>query len=367
MNSPCKPPLLKWPRMSADTSAVRAEEQLDLDALSSYLDRRGFSRGRKISVEQFPGGHSNLTYLLKLEDGCEYVLRRPPLGPVAPKAHDMAREHRILSAVHPVFPPAPAPALCCEDISILGAPFYLMERRRGMVVRRENPPEIGEDLGLRRRVGEALLDTLVQLHSIDVTRPPIAAIGKPAGFLERQLTGWSERWRRARTGDLPAMDRVMAWLSARLPTPPGAALLHNDYKLDNVMLDRGDPTRIVAVLDWEMSALGDPLIDLGILLCYWPQAGDPPERLESISPVTAMPGWPTRAELVDRYAAKTGRDVSRIVYYEIFALFKVAVVLQQIYHRYWLGQTTDERFAAMEQRVIGLIRMASDLAGEARF
>src|SRR6476660_2762147 len=173
--------LLEWPRMSADTTAVRVEAQFDIEALSSYLEREGFSHGRRISVEQFPGGHSNLTYLLQLDGGGEYVLRRPPLGPVAPKAHDMVREFHLLRAVHPVFPPAPEPALLCEDLSILGAPFYLMERRRGLVVRRENPPEIGDDIRLRRRVGEALLDTLVQLHAIDVTQPPVSSIGKPAG------------------------------------------------------------------------------------------------------------------------------------------------------------------------------------------
>ncbi len=236
------------------------------------------------------------------------------------------------------------------------------------MVRRENPPQIGADEGLRRRVGEALLDTLVGLHAVDVTRPEIAALGKPAGFLERQLKGWSERWIRSRTRDLPAMDGLIAWLGAHLPVSQSPALLHNDYKLDNAMLDaRPDPTRVVAVLDWEMAALGDPLIDLGILLCYWPQAGDPPERIEPISPVTAAPGWPARAALVERYAAKTGRDVSRIAYYEIFALFKVAVVLQQIYHRYHLGQTTDARFASMEDRVLGLIKIAEELIEKARF
>jgi aminoglycoside phosphotransferase (APT) family kinase protein len=353
--------------MPADTSAVRAEEQLDVEALSSYLDGRGFSRGRSISIEQFPGGHSNLTYLLKLEGGDECVLRRPPLGPVAPKAHDMVREYRILYAVHPVFPPAPEPALLCEDLSVLGAPFYIMERRRGLVVRRENPPEIGDDVGLRRRVGEALVDTLVQLHAVDVNQAPVAAIGKPAGFLERQLAGWFGRWQRSRTRELVEMDRLMEWLSARLPASSDAALLHNDYKLDNVMLDPADPARVVAVLDWEMSALGDPLVDLGILLCYWPQAGDPPQRVESISPVTAMPGWLTRAELVERYAAQTGRDVSRITYYEIFAIFKVAVVLQQIYYRYYLGQTSDARFAAMEGRVLGLVEVATEMMQKADF
>ena len=345
-----------------DTRPVRPEESLDQKALSAFLDREGVLRQRPLSVEQFPGGHSNLTYLVRLGEE-EFVLRRPPLGPVAPKAHDMIREARILGAVHPVFPLAPKPLAVCADAAVIGAPFYLMERRRGLIVRRENLAQIGEDAGLRRRIGDALLDTLAALHAVDVSQSPVSGIGRPAGFLDRQLTGWFGRWQRAQTRDLPAMDRLIAWLSARKPETEGAALLHNDYKLDNVMLDEADPSRLVAVLDWEMSALGDPLIDLGLLLCYWPEAQDPPARRDSISPVTTMPGWPSRAELVSRYAEKTHRDVSGIAYYEIFALFKVAVVLQQIYHRYHLGQTTDERFAAMEGRVLGLIDVAAEMAG----
>jgi aminoglycoside phosphotransferase (APT) family kinase protein len=345
-----------------DTRPVRPEESIDHAALAEFLDRQGILCERPLSVEQFPGGHSNLTYLVRLGEE-EFVLRRPPLGPVAPKAHDMIREARVLRAVHPVFPLAPKPVAVCDDASLIGAPFYLMERRRGLIVRRENPPQIGGDLGMRRRIGEALLDTLAALHAVDVSQPPVAEIGRPAGFLDRQLTGWLGRWQRAQTRDLPAMDRLIAWLSARKPETEAAALLHNDYKLDNVMLDEADPSRLVAVLDWEMSALGDPLIDLGLLLCYWPEASDPPARRDSISPVTTMPGWPSRAELVSRYAEKAHRDVSGIAYYEIFAIFKVAVVLQQIYHRYHLGQTTDERFAAMEGRVLGLIDVASEMAG----
>lgn len=346
--------------MPADTMAVRVEEQLDLKALGTFLETRGLA-SKELALEQFPGGHSNLTYLLRSASE-EYVLRRPPLGPVAPKAHDMIREARFLATVNPVFPPAPRPILVCEDSSVIGAPFYLMERRRGLIVRRENPPEIGDDLPIRRRVGNALLDTLVQLHAVDVTKAPVSALGKPDGFLDRQLSGWFGRWQRARTRELPMMDRLMEWLGSRKPAPIQPTLLHNDYKLDNVMLDHSDPSRVVAVLDWEMSALGDPRIDLGILLCYWPEAGDPLGRRDPISPVTAMPGWPCRADLIDRYAATTDRDVSGIRYFEVFAIFKVAVVLQQIYHRYHLGQTTDERFAAMEGRVLGLVDVARELS-----
>jgi aminoglycoside phosphotransferase (APT) family kinase protein len=341
--------------MSSDTTAVRQEEQLDLAALSAHL-------GGPVEVEQFPGGHSNLTYLVRL-DGAEYVLRRPPLGPVAPKAHDMAREFRFLEAVHPVFPLAPRPHRLCEDPSVIGAPFYLMERRRGRIIRREIPGWLS--LELRRPIAAALVDTLVALHAVDASKPPVSGLGRPAGFLERQLSGWSSRWERARTGEAPEMERIIGWLGARIPEPQGAALLHNDYKLDNIMLDEADPARVIAVLDWELAALGDPLIDLGLALCYWPEPGDPPERRDSITPVTAAPGWPSRAEVIERYAAASGRDVSRIAYYEIFAFFKLAVVLQQIYHRYHLGQTTDARFAELDRRVRSLIHTASDLISRA--
>jgi aminoglycoside phosphotransferase (APT) family kinase protein len=344
-----------------ETIAERPDERIDTAALSRYFAERGFHAGEAIAVDQFPGGHSNLTYLIRV-GGSEFVLRRPPLGPVAPKAHDMPREFRVLAALNPSFRLAPAPALLCEDADVLGAPFYLMERRRGLVIRRENPPEIGDDLALRRRVGEAFLDTLASLHAVDVTAPPLARIGRPEGFLKRQVTGWFERWQRSRTRDLRAMDELMAWLSARLPESPGPTVVHNDFKLDNAMLDPADPARVAAVLDWEMATVGDPLVDLGILLCYWPEANDPIGRREAISPVTTMPGWPTRAELVARYARATGRDVSKIAYYEVFALFKVAVVLQQIYYRYHVGQTQDERFAAMEERVLALIEIARELA-----
>jgi aminoglycoside phosphotransferase (APT) family kinase protein len=349
----------------ADAGPIRAGEELDRDALVSYLRSRlpEPPDGQFFELLQFPGGHSNLTYLIHYGRR-EFVLRRPPVGPVAPKAHDMPREYRLLAAVHPVFPLAPEPFLVCEEASIIGVPFYLMERRRGIVVRRDEPAEIGGDLALRRRVSEAMVDTLVALHRIDVRAPGLGNLGKPAGFVERQVRGWAGRWEGSKTGELPAIDAVVSWLVANLPADPvRPSLVHNDYKLDNVMLDEADPARVVAVLDWEMSTVGDPLIDLGILLCYWSEENDAEARRESISAVTALPGWMKRTEIVDRYSKQTGCDLSGIRFYEVFALFKVAVVLQQIYYRYHRGQTHDERFAEFDQRVAGLADVARELIG----
>ena len=357
---------------SPDTAPIRTGEDLNLEALAAFLsshplpdsDTTGEREGEEgaiLSVEQFPGGHSNLTYCLRWQ-GQELVLRRPPLGPVAPTAHDMPREYRLLTAIHPHFPLAPRPLLLCEDTGVLGVPFYLMERRRGIVVRQQVPSEIGEDLSLRRRVGESLVRALVQLHAIDVEATGLIQLGKPAGFVRRQVEGWSNRWERAKTDEIPDMQRVREWLREHLPADPvRPTLVHNDYKLDNVMLDPADPTRLVAILDWEMSTVGDPLIDLGLLLCYWPEAGDPPVFAGSLGGVTAQLGWLTRKEIVDLYAAESGQSVGTIGFYHTFAVFKLAVVIQQIYHRYHIGQTTDARFANFDDRVRALAGWARAL------
>jgi aminoglycoside phosphotransferase (APT) family kinase protein len=353
----------------SDTAPIRAGEDLDWAAVGHYL--RGAlpletlpepDRSRELGVEQFPGGHSNLTYLLRF-GAREFVMRRPPFGPVAPTAHDMPREYRVLSLVNPVFPLAPRPYFLCDDASLLGFPFYLMERRTGLVVRRELPPGIPAEPSLLRRIGESLIDTLADLHRVDVEQSEIVHLGKPVGFLERQIRGWAGRWERAKTAEVPEMAAITTWLSRHMPSPQAETLVHNDFKLDNVMLDAADPTRLVAVLDWEMCTVGDPLVDVGLLLCYWPEREDPEARRESISPVTTLEGWPTRAQLVERYAARTGFDCAGIHYYEAFALFKVAVVVQQIYFRFHQGQTRDERFAEFGRRAVGLIETALAVAG----
>jgi aminoglycoside phosphotransferase (APT) family kinase protein len=234
-----------------------------------------------------------------------------------------------------------------------------MERRNGIVVRQTIPPEIGDDLDLRRRISESLVDTLVDLHAVDIQTTGLVNIGKPAGFVKRQVEGWAGRWERSKTHELPEMTQTAEWLIERLPGDTAKpTLVHNDYKLDNVMLDRNDPTRIVAILDWEMCTVGDPLIDLGLLLCYWPQADDPEIFAGSLRSVTMLPGWMTRAEIIERYAARSRRDISEIGYYHTFAVFKLAVVIQQIFYRYHVGQTKDARFADFDRRVAALAKMA---------
>jgi len=341
--------------MHTDTSAVRRGEELDLAALGAYLQRKIEGAEDGVSVEQFPGGHSNLTYLL-IAGGREYVLRRAPLGPVAPKAHDMVREARVLTAVHPHFPPAPDVFLVCQDAGVIGAPFFLMERRRGMVLRDHVPAEISAHANYAARISKAFVDCLVQLHAVDVERHGLTALGKPEGFVERQVKGWSERWERSRTEANPEMDRVMAWLAATIPRSGSPTLVHNDFKLDNVMVGSANPDRIEAVLDWEMATVGDPLCDLGLTLCYWSSALVPGTSHEAI---TAGTGWYSRDEFVAEYEKKTGRDLTALAWHEVLGVFKLAVILQQIYFRFWRGQTSDERFRTFDQRVKALTEQAA--------
>ncbi len=351
---------------SKDSISLRPGEELDVKALDGYLRQHlqpaSFDPSASIELEQFPGGHSNLTYLVRYGTH-EFVLRRPPVGPVAPTAHDMPREFNLLSVINPRFPLAPRPVLLCEDASIIGVPFYLMERRRGFIVRQTLEGPLKDQLGLRRKLSETVVDTLVALHAVNIYESGIVKIGKPEGLVRRQVRGWADRWQRSKTGELSAMDTVIEWLEQRMPSESSdATIVHNDFKLDNLMLDAADPSRVIAVLDWEMTTVGDPLIDLGLVLTYWTMKGGGQDS--SLRAVTNGPGWMTRQEIIQRYEAKTGRDVSRILFYETFARFKVAVVIQQIYFRYVQGQTQDERFRNLDQLVRALVMEALELARE---
>ena len=343
----------------SDTLAVRPGEELNCGALADYLRENLAGGAAGVEVQQFPHGHSNLVYLVRT-DHREYVLRRPPLGPVAPKAHDMAREYRVLHAVHPHFPEAPRVFLLCEDPAVIGGTFFLMERRRGIVIRDSVPGSLAAIPDYPRRISEAFIDCLVRLHSIDVSQPELRALGKPDGFVERQVRGWAERWNRAKTEELPDMDGIIHWLRDRLPPSADTTLVHNDYKLDNLML-QPEAQGVEAVLDWEMATIGDPLVDLGLTMCYWAWASvaaeDDPHP--ATPAVTAQPAWYTRDQFLQRYAQRTGRDLTHIRYHEVLGIFKLAVILQQIYYRFHLGQTQDDRFRTFDRRVRGLIRLAA--------
>lgn len=346
--------------MQSDVAAVRKGEELDSASLAAYLEGKIPGADGSVEIEQFPGGHSNLTYLVRAGVH-EYVLRRAPFGPVPPKAHDMAREYAVLAAVSPHFPEAPRVYRLCEDASVIGAVFFLMQRRRGVILRDSIPPEIESQPDHGARISEAFIDCQARMHSIDIGSTGLAALGKPAGFVERQVRGWADRWNRAKTEELPAMDRVIRWLTDRLPSSAEATLVHNDYKLDNVMLPAGVPDRIEAVLDWEMTTVGDPLADVGLTLCYWAWANAPEVRAAGIPAITSQPGWYTREQFIHRYAARTGRDLTGIGYYEVLGVFKLAVIIQQIYYRFWRGQTSDERFRNFGERTRGLVALAAEL------
>jgi aminoglycoside phosphotransferase (APT) family kinase protein len=350
--------------MRSDTAPVRAGEELDVAALADFLRGKIDGAENGITLTQFPDGHSNLTYCLRAGTR-EYVLRRAPLGPLPPKAHDMAREYKVLRAVHPLFPPAPQVYLVCEDPTVIGAVFFVMERRHGFVLRDVVPPELAAERDHAPRLSEAFVDCLVRLHSIDVRQRGLSDLGRPEGFLDRQVRGWAERWERAKTEALPQMDRVIAWLTDHIPASGTPTLVHNDYKLDNVLWDSSDSYRIEAVLDWEMTTVGDPLADLGLTLCYWSHTAAPELRTVGIPAITSGPGWYTRDEFVRRYAEKTGRDVLGIAYHEVLGVFKLAVIVQQIYYRFYRGQTTDERFRHFDQPVKRMVITAAALVEKA--
>lgn len=354
-----------------DTAPVRPGEELPLDRLREALRGQVVGDVDALQVEQFPGGFSNLTYLLRLGD-VEYVLRRAPLGPVPKGAHDMAREFGLLQKIAPVLPVAPEPLLLVEDVDVLGSPFYLMERRRGLVVRTKLPAEYAGNLLAPRQMSEALVDTLADLHAVDIDAAGLRAIGKPEGFNRRQVEGWAGRWQRARealkdTGDLPPPaelrdELVIAWLEANTPTESAHTLVHNDYKLDNLMLDPADPSRVIALLDWEMTTLGDPLVDLGLTLTYWTMPELPGGAKNQVG--AGSPGFLSREEFLTRYEARAAQNgaarhvTSTISWYEVLGHFKLAVIVIQIFARYRAGQTSDPRFAPLAGQATWLIQEA---------
>ncbi len=342
-----------------DVIAPRAGEELDAAVVGRALDGRMPGATGMPEIWQFPGGHANLTYLIHYP-AADYVLRRGPHGDVAAGAHDMGREYRVLSVLYRRFPLAPRAFLYCEDVSVIGARFFVMERRRGIVVRRDVPPEFGggKDPAQTRKLSEVLIDTLADFHTVDPKAAGLEGLGKPEGYLDRQVKGWSDRWNRAKTKESRAADEVVRWLMEHRPPSPPPTLVHNDWRLDNMAVARDDAGRCVAVYDWDMCTVGDPFTDVGTLLSSW---YEPNEPYDFLSPMPSRePGFLTRAEATARYGARSGRDVSVMPYYYVFGLFKMAGVVQQLYFRWKQGQTKDARMSGGEAVAEGLVGLAHD-------
>ena len=336
-----------------DTTNIRQGEELNIENLTDYLYLHLKKEETEISIEQFPGGSSNLTYLVKI-GGEEYVLRRPPFGNQVKSAHDMKREFNVLSKLSEVYRSAPKPFLYCADENVTGSEFYLTERRKGLIIRGKSPKELEESKELQREVCESFIENLVELHALDYEKAGLGDLGKPKGYAKRQVEGWTKRYLNAKTDDHIELETAIEWLNANIPDARGAALIHNDYKFDNVMLNPNDLTEIVAVLDWEMTTIGEPLMDLGSSLAYWMSR-------ESGAHLLNMPFNPrvlmeniSRRELVEIYEKASGAKVSDILFYYVFGTFKLAVIAQQIYARFVKGFTKDRRFATFNSFVNAL-------------
>lgn len=342
-----------------DTIPVRTDEVLNGKSLAKYFKGKLPGTEAPLTIRQFWGGAANLTYLLDFT-GQEYVLRRPPLGPVAKSSHDMNREYNVLSVLHKVFPYAPQAYLYCEDSSIIGAPFFVMERKKGFVIRRSFSKGLNHSPALAAKISNQLVDRLVEFHAVDYTSLGLGELGRPEGFINRQVEGWYKRWQKAKTEDNKDMDEVYNWLRKNIPITKRFSLVHNDFKLDNVMLDATG--NITAIFDWDMCTLGDPLSDLGALLTYWTEPTDPPYiQVLSTMPTGDM-GWLSRQQLIDRYEEKSGSVVEDIKFYHTQGLFRLTVIIAQIYIRFVRKQTQDQRFGALGTIIPFIAKAAKEIA-----
>jgi len=340
-----------------ETNPIRAGEELNEANLLQFLAENLNLIFQTIEIEQFPAGSSNLTYSIKI-GGEEFVLRRPPFGNEVKSAHDMSREFNVLSKLSKVYQPAPKPLIYCDDESVIGSEFYLMERRNGMIIRGKSPEILDNSRELQRKVCESFIENLAQLHSLDYKNIGLGDLGKPEGYARRQVEGWTKRYYNAKTDQHPELETVIEWLDKNIPAESGASLVHNDYKFDNIMLNPENLTEITAVLDWEMTTVGDPLMDLGTTLGYWMSKEAGAKMLSMpFNPRVLMENF-SRKELVEIYAEKSGIDASNILFYYAFGTFKIAVIAQQIYARFVKGYTQDKRFASFNHFVNALGKIA---------
>jgi aminoglycoside phosphotransferase (APT) family kinase protein len=342
------------------SSAIRRGEELQAEPLTTFLNNH-FGVVSDLEISQFPSGYSNLTYLIR-HNSRDYVLRRPPIGAQVKSGHDMKREYDILSALYPLYRKVPKPILYSNDFTILGAPFYLMERVSGVILRGQMPKAMQPNPELMAGISNSFVDTFVELHAIDVNTIGLGDFGKPLGYEKRQVEGWTRRYLNAKTDDIPKLEYISKWLFEHLPVSSSKiALIHNDFKYDNFVLDPHDWTKVRAVLDWEMTTIGNPLMDLGTSLGYWINPDDPDfMKTLNLSPTTVK-GNLSREQLVHQYALKSGNDVEDIIFYYVYGLFKLSGVAQQIYFRYKKGLTHDSRF----EKLIDGVKLLSEIAHQA--
>ncbi|MFZ4552071.1 MAG: phosphotransferase family protein [Aquabacterium sp.] len=345
---------------------VRAGEEVDLAKVTAYLKAQGLDVQGEPELQQFPGGASNLTYMVRYAN-MDMILRRPPFGHIAKSAHDVVREAEIMRKLKPVYSKVPEIYAICEDVDVIGAPFYVMERLVGVIPRQNLQPELGLDEAKTRQLCLNVLDTLVALHKLDPQAAGLDNLGKGEGYVARQVEGWSKRYRAARTEDVGDFEQVMQWLHDKQPKQEVAiSLIHNDFRFDNVVLDVNDPLKVIGVLDWEMATLGDPLMDLGSALAYWVQADDDMFMKGSRRQPTNAPGMLTREEVIRYYAEKTGFSVENFDFYTVYGLFRLAGIAQQIYKRFKEGNARNPVFATfgpfvsyLEQRCVGIITQSN--------
>jgi aminoglycoside phosphotransferase (APT) family kinase protein len=339
-------------------TSVREGEDFNRKALHKFmLQNIDWWPKEPIEVAQFSAGYSNLTYLIRCGN-IEAVMRRPPLGPLPPRAHDMKREYSLLEKLHPVFPYVPKTYAFCDDESVIGVPFYIMERKKGMVLDGKFPPGMSATNHMCRQISIGAVDTLANLHQIDYQYAGLENFGRPQGFIERQVNNWISRYERSQTHEIPYFDKLAKWFLENIPSSNGVSIIHNDYKLNNMMFSHQDIGRVEAVFDWEMATIADPLFDLAVALAYWTQPDDWDSIKKSLPSITTSPGFFTREEFIHRYSLSTGKDVPPLHFHMAFNYFKIAVVHQQIYYRWINGQTKDSRFGTFDKSINSLMEYA---------
>jgi aminoglycoside phosphotransferase (APT) family kinase protein len=341
-----------------DTPAQAAEQELPplivREPLEAFMDEHGLGSG-SIEAERVGEGHSNVTFLVRRGDD-SFVLRRPPRPPLPPSAHDVLREARVLTGVQGRIR-TPAVLAVCDDESILGVPFYVMERMYGTVITSELPPAL-DTPEEHARISDELVRALVELHAVDWRTVGLEGFGKPTGYLERQLRRFSGLWEHNRTRELPEVERVYEWLAAHAPDSPPATIVHGDYRLGNAMFAAAAPARLVAIFDWEMATIGDPLADLGYLMIHWLEPSDDPIGSFNLQSVTTLPGFPTRQQLIARYEERSGRSMQALDWYVALALWKAVVFMEGNYKRALRGSTDDPFLKTFGESVVQLARRA---------